>query len=148
MNDKQKNDIYYVCCLIEYISRETKNKRSDIVKKIGIEGINNLYETAEVNHCLTFEEVSDEVINKYEIKEGKFDNVAQCKYEVPSFMAIGKDYKRLVEDTIENGEIVQAIYNVFTSFISDEISNFNSSTFYSSREYLAESYKAGYLLED
>lgn len=63
-------------------------------------------------------------------------------------MAIGKDYRRLVEDVQGENTIVDTIYNVFTSFISDAISNFNTSTYYSSREYLSESYKAGYLLED
>lgn len=66
-------------------------------------------------------------------------------------MAIGKDYKRLVEDIVEGEDeqsIIDAIYKVFASFISDEISNFNSSTYYSSREYLKESFLAGYLLED
>lgn len=55
MNENEKNDVYYVCCLIEFIGRQTKNKRSDIVKKIGKEGLQYLYKTAEVNHCLTFE---------------------------------------------------------------------------------------------
>lgn len=148
MNEKEKNDVYYVCCLIEFIGRQTKNKRSEVVKKIGKEGLQYLYKTAEVNHCLTFEQVSDEVIEKYNIHQGEYDTVSTCKYTVPSFMAIGKDYRRLVEDVQGKNTIVDTIYNVFTSFISDAISNFNTSTYYSSREYLSESYKAGYLLED
>lgn len=148
MTDKEKNNVYYVCCLIEFIGRETKNTRKYIVETIGKEGLEYLYKTAEVNHCLTFEQVSDEIIEKYKIKEGQFDTVATCKYNVPTFMAIGKDYCRLVEDVQETDTIVNTIYNVFTSFISDVISNFNSSTYYSNREYLRESYKAGYLLED
>lgn len=147
MNEIEKNDIYYVCCLIEFIGRLSRNRRCDIAKKLGLDGIKYLYDTAQVNHCLTFEQVASEIIEKYEIQNGKFDTVSECKYEVPTFMAIGKDYKRLVEDIVEDNNIVKSIYNVFTSFISDEISNFNSSTFYSSREYLAESYKAGYLLD-
>ena len=147
MNETQKNDVYYVCCIIEFIARMTKNRRKVIAEMLGMEGIKDLYENAQVNHCLTFEEVSYELISKYGIVNGDFDSVADCKYEVPTFMAIGKDYRRLVEDVLIDGDIVKTIYNVFTSFISDEISNFNSSVFYSSREYLAESYKAGFLLD-
>lgn len=147
MNDKEKNDVYYVCVLIEYIGRVTKNTRKEIANKLGTEGIEYIYNLADVYHCLTFEEVSDEIIEKYDIKQGNFDNVAECKYEVPTFMAIGKVYRRLVEDIESDGNIVQAIFSVFKSFISDKISNFNASTFYSSREYLLESYKAGYLLD-
>lgn len=147
MNDIEKNDVYYVCCLIEFLGRITKNKRSAIVKILGNDGIQYLYDTAQVNHCLTFEQVASEIIEEYGIKDGEFDSVANCKYNEPSFMAIGKVYRRLVEDLLMNNSIAQTIYDVFCSFISDEISNFNSSTFYSSREYLAESYKNGSLLD-
>lgn len=147
MNDIEKNDVYYTCCLIEFIGRETKNKRSKIAEQIGLEGIEYIYKNAQVLHCLTFEEVSAEINTKYNIELGSFDSVGNCKYEVPTFMAIGKDYCRLVEDVLVDNNIVKTIYNVFTSFISDEISNFNTSVFYSSREYLAESYKAGKLLD-
>ena len=32
MTEKQKDDIYYVCSLIEYIARETKNHIQDIIR--------------------------------------------------------------------------------------------------------------------
>lgn len=31
MTEKQKDDIYYVCCLMEFIARKTKNHRQDVV---------------------------------------------------------------------------------------------------------------------
>lgn len=34
MTDKERNDHFYVCALIEYIARETQNHRGDIVRKI------------------------------------------------------------------------------------------------------------------
>ena len=34
MTEKERNDYFYVCSLIEYIARETLNHRSDIVKAI------------------------------------------------------------------------------------------------------------------
>lgn len=147
MNEIEKNDVLYTCCLIEFIGRLTKNRRSDVVEKLGIAGIEYIYNNAQVLHCLTFEEVSAEIISKYQIENGSFDSVGDCKYNVPTFMSIGKDYSRLVEDVLKENNITKTIYEVFTSFISDEISNFNSSVFYSSREYLAESYKAGILLD-
>ena len=54
MTEKERNDYFYVCSLIEYIARETKNHRGYIVKCIGQEGIENLLYDAEVNHCLSF----------------------------------------------------------------------------------------------
>ncbi|SDP77654.1 hypothetical protein SAMN04488529_11672 [Clostridium gasigenes] len=70
-----------------------------------------------------------------------------CKYNVPSFQAIGKEYQRLIIDvSSEKSNIVDMIYEVFQSFISEEISDFNSSVYYSSPEYLKHSYLEGKLL--
>ena len=43
-------------------------------------------------------------------------------------------------------DIIEVLFNVFTSFISDEISNFNSSVYYSNPQYLKYSYLEGKLL--
>lgn len=83
MTENEKNDFFYVCSLIEYIARKTKNHRGKIVQSIGEAGIEKLLKDAEVNHCLSFEQVSDEVIDYYQIKEGDFDTVSNCKYTVP-----------------------------------------------------------------
>ena len=69
MTEKERNDYFYVCALIEYIARETKNHRGDIVNAIGKSGIEKLLYDAEVNHCLSFEQVSDEVIQYYKITQ-------------------------------------------------------------------------------
>lgn len=39
MTDKEKNDLFYVCSLIEYIARQTKNKRGVIVRTLGKDGV-------------------------------------------------------------------------------------------------------------
>ena len=113
MTEKERNDYFYVCSLIEYIARETKNHRGYIVKCIGQEGIENLLYDAEVNHCLSFEQVCDEVVEAYKIKEGK-----------------------------EAHELIK----IFTSFISDEISDFNTDLYYQNPDYIECSYKEGKLL--
>ena len=90
MTEIERNDFFYVCSLIEYIARQTKNRRRVIVEALGKEGIEKQLYDAEVNHCLSFEQVSDEVIERYKIPEGDFDTNTECRYEVPSFMDIGK----------------------------------------------------------
>ena len=42
MTDKQKDNVYYVCCLIEFIARKTKNVRADIVNQLGKERIEKI----------------------------------------------------------------------------------------------------------
>ncbi|WP_129595939.1 hypothetical protein [Anaerophilus nitritogenes] len=148
MNDAQKNDLFYVCCLIEFIGRKTKNRRSTIVQILGKEELTRQLDIAEVNHCLSFDQVSDEIIEYFNISEGDFDTVGVCKYNVPSVQAIGKVYQRLIISIIsEQYNLLDVLFKVFNSFISDEISDFNSSVYYSNPEYLKYSYLEGRLLE-
>ena len=101
---------------------------------------------AEVNHCLSFEQVSDELIEDYNISDGTFDTVAECCYTVPSFTSIGRLYQGLVLSTMKNDDAAQAILDVFSSFISDEISDFDTDLYYQNPDYIECSYKEGKLL--
>ncbi|RHV04839.1 hypothetical protein DXB97_07950 [Firmicutes bacterium OM07-11] len=147
MTDKERNDYFYVCSLVEYIARETKNHRREVVKVIGEEGIKKLLHDAEVNHCLSFEQVSDEVIDYYQIKSGNFDTISNCKYRVPSYLDIGRLYSIMIEECAKQGEEVQELMKIFSSFISDEISNFNTDLYYQNPDYLEWSYREGKLLD-
>ncbi|MGF0032081.1 hypothetical protein ACQRBN_03810 [Bariatricus sp. SGI.154] len=147
MTEKEKNDLFYVCALIEYIARKTKNKRGTVAKLMGEMGVRKQLHDAEVNHCLSFEQVSDELIEKYGIAEGDFDTITNCKYTIPGFIDIGKLYCIMIEDCAKPGEEVQELLNIFTSFISDKISDFKSDVYYQNPSYLECSYKAGYLLD-
>ena len=138
---------FYVCSLIEYIARQTKNRRRVIVEALGKEGIEKQLYDAEVNHCLSFEQVSDEVIERYKIPEGDFDTITECRYEVPSFMDIGKLYSILIEDCAEPEREVDELIKIFSSFISDKISDFQTDIYYQNPSYLECSYRAGYLLD-
>lgn len=147
MTAKEQNDYFYVCALIEYIARETHNHRGDIVKAIGRKGIEKLLYDAEVNHCLSYEQVSDEVISYYKITNGEFDTISDCKYPVPSYLDIGKLYSIMIEDCAAPGEEVQELINIFSSFISDEISRFQTDLYYQNPDYIECSYREGKLLD-
>lgn len=147
MTDNQKNNLFYVCSLIEFVGRKTKNRRGTIVEILGKKELDRQLEIADVNHCLSFEQVADEIIEYFNISEGNFDSVGLCKYNVPSFQVIGKEYQRLIIDiSSEQDNMADVLYTVFQSFISDEISDFNSSVYYSSPQYLKYSFLAGKLL--
>lgn len=148
MTDIQKNDLFYVCSLIEFIGRKSKNKRSTIVEILGNEELDRQLSLAEVNHCLSFEQVSDELIEYFNIPDGEFDSVGDCKYTVPSVQSIGKVYQRLIISVAsKESNLVDVLYEVFSSFISDEISDFNSSVYYSNPDYLKWCYLEGKLLD-
>jgi hypothetical protein len=146
MNDI-KNDLFYVCSLIEFTARQTKNKRSVIVEALGKKGIEKQLHDAEVNHCLSFEQVSDEIIEYYKIPNGDFDTITGCKYKVPGYLDIGKLYSIMVLDCAREGNIVDELIKIFSSFISEEISKFSTDLYYQNPSYLECSYKEGRLLD-
>lgn len=149
MGKEEKNSLYYVCSLIEYIARKTNNTISDIVNILGTDEIKRQLELSDVNHCLSFDEVSDEIIEYFNIQQGNYDFIKNCIYDVPSFLSIGRNYQRLIEDVYNesNESIENTFYKVMTSFITYEISNYNSSLFYSSREYLKACYDSKTILD-
>ena len=147
MTEKDRNDYFYVCSLIEYIARQTKNKRRVITNALGERGIQKLLQDAEVNHCLSFEQVSDKVSEEYNIPYGNVDTISDCRYTVPGFLDIGKLYCIMIEDCASAGEELQELMHIFGSFISDEISDFQTGLYYQSPNYLECSYREGYLLD-
>ena len=146
MTEKQKDDIYYVCSLIEFIARKTKNHRQDVIRHFSKADVERQLRLAEVNHCLSFEQVSDELIEDYGISDGDFDTVKECRYDVPSFLSIGMLYQELVLSTMKNEDAAQGIIDILSSFISDEISDFNSNVYYTNPDYLRCSYLEGKML--
>lgn len=94
--DKKSNDLFFTCSLIDYIARKTRNKRSDVVNKLGRKNIEKIYDLADVYHSDNIDRVSEDFIEAAGIQEGTFDNVAAAKYAVPSHWDIGKVYKRLI----------------------------------------------------
>lgn len=148
ITEKQKDDLFYVCSLIEYIARVTLNYRKDIIRFFSKKVLDFQLKSAEVNHCLSFEQVSEELIEKLKIKNGTFDSVKSCKYQVPDYMDVGKVFQQLILSVYEKKEqkdLAQCIIDVFSSFISDEISNFNSFVYYANPSYLFCSYEEGKL---
>ena len=69
MTDRD-NDIFFLCSLIDYIGRITKNRRKDIVNKLGRERIKHIYELAEVYHSDNIDRVSDDFIRDAGITQG------------------------------------------------------------------------------
>ena len=143
-----KDDLFYVCSMIEFVARETHNKVKDVVGKMTDEDLVHQLRTAGVNHCLSFEQVCDEWIEEYQITEGNFDNITTCKYSVPTVTSIGRVYQTLILNVMGlYANVVEAIKTVYNSFISEEISDFNSNVFYSNPDYIKCSYEAGELLD-
>ena len=110
------NDLFFTCSLIDYIARKTRNKRSDIVKALGQERLEKIYELADVYHSDNIDRVSDDFIEEAHISNGDFDNVGDCQYAIPSHWDIGKVYKRLIKRVSEENHIgrIEALQKCIT----------------------------------
>ena len=141
--NRKDNDLFFTCSLIEYISRKTKNIRSEVVNKLGKQKIEKIYDLADVYHSDNIDKVSEEFIEDAGIVPGRFDNVADCGYTIPSHWDIGKVYRRLIKMVAEDEkiEIVDALVEVYNSFISPKIDDYNSSVYYENPNYIFECYK-------
>jgi hypothetical protein len=147
---KEDNDLFFVCGLIEYIARKTLNHRDTVVKALGRERIEHVYKLADVYHCENIDKTSDELIEKSGLSAGSFDNVAACRYAIPTHWDIGKVYKRLIADVAarQGKPPIDALMEIYQSWISRKIENYNSSVYYESPAYLYGSYIEGEMLRE
>ncbi len=142
---KNNSALFYTCSLIEYIGRQQKLNRSELVRVMGEKTIRRIYRYTDVFHCEPIEKTADDFITNLNIPKGVFDNVASCLYDVPDYWTIGEVYERLIEDVSgdDEGHIIDCLIEVYTSWISDAISNYNTDFYYQSRQYIHECYKEG-----
>ena len=142
MSESQKeNDLFFVCSLIENISRKTKNTKKYVVEKLGKQNIQKIYELAEVYHSENLEKVTDEFIEECKIENGNYDVVANCEYRVPSIWELGRIYQRLIimVDNTEN-RYIDTLYEILSSWIIENIDNYNSSMYYENPGYIYQCY--------
>lgn len=139
---KNDSNLFFLCSLIEYIGRQQRQKRENVVLALGENVLRRIYQYADVLHCEPIEKTADEFITSCGISVGNFDNAAECKYEVPDYWTVGEVYERLIEDLCTDDPI-RTLIEVYTSWIDQSISNYNSDFYYQPRDYIRECYRAG-----
>jgi hypothetical protein len=133
-----ENDLFFVCSVIEYIGRKTKNRRVDVVQKIGEKELERILSLADIYHCEPIGKLSDDLVSRFHIEDGNFDNVKICEYSVPSFFDIAKVYKRLINFVVNHDNVtpINALFNVYSSSVSAKIDDYNSSMYFENPQYL------------
>ena len=141
---KYHNDLFYLCSLIEYVGRYTKNHNSVVINAIGDSGLLKIFKLADVYHSDNIERVACDLIEEYAIPHGDFD-ITDVNYSIPSYWDMGKVYKRLIisvsADNVD--EYIPVLMKIYNSWIAQSIDNYNSSFYYSSPDYIYQSYLAG-----
>lgn len=148
MGESEKNnDLFYVCSLVEYLARKTKNTKKYIVEIIGKEKIRKIYELASVYHCENIDKIVDELVNEFNIKIGDYDIISNAKFSIPTHWDIGKVYQRLVIMISKSEEeYLDNMIEVLNSWIIEKIDNYNSNMYYENPSYIYECYIAGKVL--
>ena len=144
--EKNNSALFFTCSLIEYIGRDTKNRRSAVLQYLGKEDVEHIYRYADVFHCEPIAKVADDFIQRNHIVMGEYDNISFCKYAIPDYWDIGEVFERLIEDIYEEKAVIDGIFEVYNSWIADAILNFNTDFYYQSREYIAMCYREGKIL--
>ena len=143
---KENNDVFFICSLIEYIARRTKNHRSVVVNTLGRDKLQHIFNLADIYHSDNIDKVSDELIAECNIETGHFDNVLTTHYSIPTIWDIGKVYKRLIMDIVasrDTSDSVGVLIEVHNSWISRKIENFNSSMYFENPVYIFQPYLVG-----
>lgn len=119
-----------------------------MVNAIGKGKLQRILELADVYHSENIDKISDELIENHQIATGFFDNVATGKYQIPTHWDIGKVYKRLIVDVCldQKKEPIDALVEVYNSWLSRKIENLNSSLYYENPGYIYHSYLHGDVL--
>lgn len=147
MQKARDSAAFFLCSLIEYIGRQQKRARKDVVNLLGKDELQHIYEDADILHCEVIERVADEFIRKHNIEPDDFDNVTECGYMVPDYWTMGDVYGRLIEDVMgDEDEISHVVLKVYNSWIDDAISNYNTDFYYQPRDYIAACYIEGKVL--
>lgn len=143
--NQKENDLFFTCSLIEYMARKTKNHRNTIVNSLGRKRIQKIYDLADIYHSDNIDRVSDDFIREADIHEGNFDNVSDTRYAVPSHWDIGKVYKRLILGVMgeHRSDVVTVLLQVYNSFVSEKIQNYNSSFYYDNPQNILNAYLDG-----
>ena len=142
-----RDDVKFICYMIERVARRLHRKNSYVVNKIGKENLNHLISVANVLHCKNPLDVEDEWIDEYRLEEGNLD-ITDVDYDlvdrIPTALQIGKVYERLIHDTAMSNETeVEGIIRVYNDKICDKIDNYNCSAYYEPSYVIARAYYQG-----
>ena len=143
----QKDDVYFVCYMIERVARRIHQKNRYVVNQIGKKNLEHLLSVANVLHSENPLQVEDDWIEEYALKNGENDvtNVdVDLVEKIPSPLQMGKVYLRLIYDTgLPDENEVDGIVRVYNDPICDVIDNYNCSAYYEPSYVIARAYQNG-----
>ena len=148
MCKRNNSALFFTCSLIEQLGRSLHAERGAVASALGAKSIGAIYDHSDVLHCEPIEKVADDAIEEFGLQSGGFDNISTAKFTVPDVWTMGKVYARLIEDVSGDTDVVDTLLNVYDSWIDKKLSDYNSAFYYQPRDYIAECYRQGEVLDD
>ena len=131
-----KNNLFYICSLLESISRTTGLKKREIIDRIGLKQLHHLYNYAPVNHCLPIQQITQEIIENHHLPIIKKEN----HHQSVSVWDNGKVYQRLIIDISNETNWFDMLLEVYHSWICDYLDDTSFPIYWQSRSYIKECY--------
>lgn len=142
-----KNDLYFMCYMVERVARKLKQHNAYVVNTIGEAELHHLISVANVLHSVNPMQVEADWITEYNLQQGTFDITAVDKNlceQIPAATAMGKVYMRLILATLQPDEdYVQGMRRVYNNPICEVIDNYNASAYYEPSYVIARAYNDG-----
>lgn len=142
-----KDDVFYVCSLIERIARHLKQPNRYVVNRMGKQGLSEKLSLANVMHSENQQAVVERMVDEFQLESGCFDvtNVNPTLVDrIPSEQDMGKVYMRLILSTLYSWEdYADAILRIYNDKICRTIDNYNGSAYYEPSYYLTRCYYSG-----
>lgn len=142
-----KDDVYFVCYMLERIARQLKQPKKYVANAMGHDELAKKLSLADTLHSENPLAVEADWIDEYNLKVGDYDitkvDPDLCP-SIPTATQMGKVYKRLLIDTLQPGEdYANAMLRVYNDPICDIIDNYNTSAYYEPSPYIVRSYYSG-----
>lgn len=142
-----RDDLYFVCYMIERVARRIHQRNRYVVNKIGKAGLSHLLSVAGVLHSENPLKVENDWIDEYDLQTGDYDITKVDKKlveKIPTPLEMGDVYQRLIVDTMNSKEdYADGIIRVYNNALCDVIDNYNCSAFYEPSYVIARAYQYG-----
>ena len=139
-----KNDLYFICYMIERVARRLKQPNRYVVNSIEENEWRRLISLANVLHCENPLKIEEEWIDEYQLTVGEFDITkvdSDLVDSIPTATQMGKVYMRLIIDTLlPEEDYVDGMLRIYNDEICDVIDNYNSSAYYEPSYVIARAY--------
>ncbi|MCD7808811.1 MAG: hypothetical protein LUH02_05655 [Erysipelotrichaceae bacterium] len=131
-----QNSLFYTCSLIESLSQTTGLQKSHVVDYLGQDGIQHIYDYADIFHCQSLEQSTYEIKELYHIPDAN----ELSKTQTLEIWDSGEVYSRLIIDISEAVHWISKLIEVYKSWICEYIDDVSLPIYWQPRSYIKECY--------